>query len=183
MNPKYDSLYGLLVLNIAINSLTNYFSLSDYIQFLKVPIEKFFWGNLWQQWVQLNFWISICELWRLTFEWRKIWATKMLHLVLAKRLLFVLVAAENVYVNSYLERTHSYFEITICQWLRLDDIVRHKGFCEWYTRICQNNVHFSLQIIVYDGIFNRRNAHYWTQQNVFWTKLLDIHITLVLTYG
>lgn len=69
------------------------------------------------------------------------------------------------------QKLHPY-KYRICQGLRLGDLERRRSFCEWYTRKCQENMNFPYQIIWSDesmitnnGIFNRRNVHYWSGTN------------------
>ena len=64
------------------------------------------------------------------------------------------------------------YKFRICQGLRPGDNERRRHFCEWYTRMCEDNVNFPYNVIWSDetmvtnnGIFNRRNTHYWSQQN------------------
>lgn len=64
------------------------------------------------------------------------------------------------------------YKYRICQGLRTGDFERRRSFCEWYTRKCQENYNFPYQIIWSDesmitnnGIFNRRNVHYWSETN------------------
>lgn len=64
------------------------------------------------------------------------------------------------------------YKFRVCQGLRPGDDVRRRHFCEWYTRMCQDNVNFPFKVIWSDesmvsnnGIFNRRNTHYWSQEN------------------
>lgn len=64
------------------------------------------------------------------------------------------------------------YKFRICHGLRPGDDARRRTFCEWYTRKCQDDENFPFKIIWSDesmitnnGIFNRRNVHYWSQQN------------------
>lgn len=64
------------------------------------------------------------------------------------------------------------YKFRICQGLRPGDDERRRNFCEWYTRMCEDNVNFPLKVIWSDesrvsnnGICNRRNTHYWSQRN------------------
>ena len=64
------------------------------------------------------------------------------------------------------------YKYRICQGLRPGDAERRRTFCEWYTRKCQEFEDFPYQIIWSDesrvtknGIFNRRNHHYWATEN------------------
>lgn len=68
-------------------------------------------------------------------------------------------------------RYHPY-TFRICQGLKLGDFERRRHFSEWYTRACEENLNFPSKIIWSDesmvtnnGIFNRRNTHYWAQKN------------------
>lgn len=64
------------------------------------------------------------------------------------------------------------YKFKICQGLRPGDDERRRTFCEWYTRQCGVDVQFPSKVIWTDestvtnnGIFNRRNTHYWSQKN------------------
>lgn len=66
------------------------------------------------------------------------------------------------------------YKFRICQGLRPGDNERRRHFCEWYTRMCQDDFNFPYRVIWSDesmvtnnGIFNRRNTHYWSQQNPY----------------
>lgn len=65
------------------------------------------------------------------------------------------------------------FKFRICQGLRPGDSERRRSFCEWYTRKCQERDNFPYKVIWSDesmvtnnGIFNRRNVHYWSRTNL-----------------
>lgn len=69
------------------------------------------------------------------------------------------------------QKFHPY-KYRICQGLRPGDAERRRSFCEWYTRKCHENINFPYQIIWSDesmvnrnGIFNRKNVHYWSKEN------------------
>lgn len=69
------------------------------------------------------------------------------------------------------QKWHPY-KYRLCQGLRPGDAGRRRTFCEWYTRKCHDNGDFPYQIIWSDesmvtknGIFNRRNHHYWATEN------------------
>jgi len=69
------------------------------------------------------------------------------------------------------QRFHPY-KFRVCQGLRPGDEERRRTFCEWYTRKCQDDENFPHTIIWSDesmvtnnGIFNRRNTHYWSRDN------------------
>lgn len=64
------------------------------------------------------------------------------------------------------------YKFRVCQGLKPGDDVRRRAFCEWYTRQCQNDENFVNKILFSDesmitnnGIFNRRNTHYWSIEN------------------
>lgn len=64
------------------------------------------------------------------------------------------------------------FKFRICQNIKVGDDIRRRNFCEWYTHKCQVDENFPHKIIWTDestvnnnGIFNRRNVHYWAQHN------------------
>lgn len=70
------------------------------------------------------------------------------------------------------ESFHPY-KYRICQGLRPGDAERRQIFCEWYTRKCQETHNFPYKVIWSDesmvtnnGIFNRRNVHYWSKENL-----------------
>lgn len=69
------------------------------------------------------------------------------------------------------------FKFRVCQGLRSGDDNRRLAFCEWYTRQCQGDANFPFKVLWSDesmvtnnGIFNRRNTHYWSQENPRKTK-------------
>lgn len=69
------------------------------------------------------------------------------------------------------QKFHPY-KYRICQALKPGDEERRRTFCEWYTRKCQEDENFPHKIIWSDesmvtnnGIFNRRNTHYWSRNN------------------
>ena len=69
------------------------------------------------------------------------------------------------------QKCHPY-KYSICQALKPSDLERRRLFCEWYTRKSELNVRFSYQILWSDesrftnnGIFNRKNVHYWSSRN------------------
>ena len=64
------------------------------------------------------------------------------------------------------------YKYRICKGLRLGDSERRRTFCEWYTRKCQETENFPYKIIwsyesmvTNNGIFNRKNVHYWSKEN------------------
>lgn len=69
------------------------------------------------------------------------------------------------------QKFHPY-KYHISQGLRPGDEDRRRTFCEWYTRQCDTDAQFPKKIIWTDestitnnGIFNRRNTHYWSREN------------------
>lgn len=76
--------------------------------------------------------------------------------------------------SSFILRKHRFhpYKFRICQGLRPGDEERRRTFCEWYTRKCQDDEHFPHKVIWSDesmvtnnGIFNRKNTHYWSREN------------------
>jgi len=64
------------------------------------------------------------------------------------------------------------FKFRICHSLVPGDQQRRMVFCEWLTRMCDENREFPRNILWSDesyfsnnGIFNRHNRHYWAKEN------------------
>lgn len=71
------------------------------------------------------------------------------------------------------ENYHPY-KYRVCHSLLPGDRPRRRTFCEWFTRKCDEDEHFSSKILWSDetyisnnGVFNRRNQHYWSTHNQF----------------
>jgi len=76
-------------------------------------------------------------------------------------------------------RYHSY-HIILTQALRLNHIQLRIAFCQWTLRIIQDDPHFFKYVLFSneakfysDGQLNRRNCHYWSDENPHWYRPVD----------
>lgn len=73
-------------------------------------------------------------------------------------------------------KKHKYvpFKCRPVQHLLVGDYQRRLNFCHWYLAACQENRNFFKKILWSDeanfsnkGMFNRKNEHFWSRENVF----------------